>query len=392
MLGTLENKDKSHWREFVKPLVHAYNCTRSDVTGFSPYELIFGRQPRLPVDLAFGLPSSCEPKSHSQYVHELKGRLEESYRVATENASKTAERNKQRFDRRVVESTLEPGDRVLVRNVRIRGKHKLADKWEPDVHVVVKRAGDLPVYTVKPEGKDGPLCTLHRDLLLPCGFLPVAESKQPPKQTISKPRTRKQSRMEVSVESEEADDNSESENSDCYCYLPGETLNTDFIETRILTRPETVPARKRHLGETKQPTLSSLGCLPAPVDLGKKTETLIIEKQDRGKRSAPERERIQRIPVEIIPSKSEKPPALGDDTSNEPSSDRSNCSGWKGTTAVVDPEAEVISRNRETDSPKVRRALFRNSQDAPSDNSREDETLPVQLGMSESPSEPEYYG
>ena len=44
MLGTLENKDKSHWREFVKPLVNAYNCTRNDVTGFSSYKLMFGRQ------------------------------------------------------------------------------------------------------------------------------------------------------------------------------------------------------------------------------------------------------------------------------------------------------------------------------------------------------------
>lgn len=73
MLGTLQNKDKSHWKEFVKPLVHAYNCMRNDVTGFSPYKLMFYRQPRLPVDLAFGLPSSSEPKSHSQYVHDLKG-------------------------------------------------------------------------------------------------------------------------------------------------------------------------------------------------------------------------------------------------------------------------------------------------------------------------------
>ena len=47
MLGTLENKDKSHWRESVKPLVHAYNCTRNDVTEFSPYDLMFGRQPQL---------------------------------------------------------------------------------------------------------------------------------------------------------------------------------------------------------------------------------------------------------------------------------------------------------------------------------------------------------
>ncbi|KAI3356510.1 hypothetical protein L3Q82_017717, partial [Scortum barcoo] len=30
LLGTLEEKDKQHWRDFVKPLVHAYNCTRND--------------------------------------------------------------------------------------------------------------------------------------------------------------------------------------------------------------------------------------------------------------------------------------------------------------------------------------------------------------------------
>lgn len=387
MLGTLENKDKSHWKEFVKPLVHAYNCTRNDVTGFSPYELMFGRQPRLPVDLAFGLPASSQPKSHSQYVHDLKGRLEESYRVATENASKTAERNKQRFDKRVVESTLGSGNRVLVRNVRIRGKHKLADKWEADIHIVVKRAGDLPVYTVKPEGKDGPTRTLHRNLLLPCGFLPVAESEQPLKQTVNKPRTRRQSRMEVTDESEVADDNSESEDND-YCYYPpGETLNTDSIETRLLTRPETVPSKEKHLRETKQPTLSPAVMLP--VDLEKTTQTSVIEQRDRETRCAPERETVQWEPVEIIPPKAEKPLALRDMISNEPSSDRSSHFGRVGNPAVVDKEAEVISEHRETDPLKVRRVLFGSSQDTTPDPSiQEDETMPVQLSMSESPSEP----
>lgn len=289
MLGTLENKDKSHWKEFVKPLVHAYKCTRNDATGFSPYELMFGRQPRLPVDLAFGLPSNCEPKSHSQYVYDLKGRLEESYRVAMENASKTAERNKQRFDRRVVECTLEAGGCVLVRSVRIRGKHKLADKWEPDMHMVVKRAGDLPVYTVKPEGKDGLLHTLHCDLLLPCGFLPVAVPEQPLKQTISRPITRRQLRMEVTAESEVGHDDSELEDIDCHYYLPGETLNTEFIETPLLTRPEMIPARERHLGETKQQIQTSVGRLPAPVDLEGKRERLSMENQDKRKGCAPEK-------------------------------------------------------------------------------------------------------
>ncbi len=55
MLGTLEHPKKSDWAAHIGPLVHAYNATRHDTTGQTPFFLMFGREPRLPVDLAFGL-------------------------------------------------------------------------------------------------------------------------------------------------------------------------------------------------------------------------------------------------------------------------------------------------------------------------------------------------
>lgn len=65
MLGTFEEKQKSQWKDCVKPL-HAYNCIKNDVT----------QALRLPVDLAFGLPLQAEKhESHSQYVQRLKSRL-----------------------------------------------------------------------------------------------------------------------------------------------------------------------------------------------------------------------------------------------------------------------------------------------------------------------------
>lgn len=91
MLGTLNNKDKSHWRYYVKPLVHLYNCTKHEVTGFALYELMFRRKPRLPVDLAFELPVNDQSLSHSQYVQNLKDRLKESYALCRKNAQKSAE-------------------------------------------------------------------------------------------------------------------------------------------------------------------------------------------------------------------------------------------------------------------------------------------------------------
>lgn len=81
---------------------------------------MFGRQPWLPIDLAFRLPTKTNKLSHSKYVSDLKCRLEQNYRIATSTAQKNANRNKTRFDKRVVASTLEVGDRILVHNVMLR--------------------------------------------------------------------------------------------------------------------------------------------------------------------------------------------------------------------------------------------------------------------------------
>lgn len=124
-------KQNAKWKEYVSC---AYNCTRNKVTAFTPYELLFS--PRLPVDLPFGFPvREQQCKSHSQYVEDLRAGLEEGFRLASKNTAKCCERNKVRFDQRVTSSSLEKGYRVLVWNVRLRGNHKLEDKWEREVYV-----------------------------------------------------------------------------------------------------------------------------------------------------------------------------------------------------------------------------------------------------------------
>ena len=54
MLRAIPEKQKSRWRDHLHKVVHAYNCTRNDFTGFSPFYLVFGRNPRLPIDIMFG--------------------------------------------------------------------------------------------------------------------------------------------------------------------------------------------------------------------------------------------------------------------------------------------------------------------------------------------------
>lgn len=45
MLSTLSEEQKSDWKSHVAPLVHAYNATKSDPTGYTPHYLMFGWHP-----------------------------------------------------------------------------------------------------------------------------------------------------------------------------------------------------------------------------------------------------------------------------------------------------------------------------------------------------------
>ena len=100
----------------VGPIVHAYNCTRNSSTGYSPFHLMYGRQPRLPVDLALGVREGIqvEEKDYFTYMKGLKDRLAEAYRLASSHAQRQQNRQKHSYNsrRRLTHVMLETGDRV----------------------------------------------------------------------------------------------------------------------------------------------------------------------------------------------------------------------------------------------------------------------------------------
>ena len=56
MLGTLPPEGKATWTDKVGTLVHAYNSTKSAITGFSPHYLMFGREPQATIGCDFWTP------------------------------------------------------------------------------------------------------------------------------------------------------------------------------------------------------------------------------------------------------------------------------------------------------------------------------------------------
>ena len=172
MLRSLEDDKRVDLKKVLPEVVHAYNCCIHQSTGHSPYFLFFGRHPRLPIDLAFGIDlNSKKSGSTSQYIKDLKKKLSFAYQKASENMAKTNQKNKTRYDVSARAAELDVGDRVLVRKLGPRLNSKICDRWEDAVHVVISKYDGLPVYTVQDEARIGPKRTLHRNYLLPIGMI-----------------------------------------------------------------------------------------------------------------------------------------------------------------------------------------------------------------------------
>ena len=92
MVGTLPTHAKKNWQEWVSTFVSAYDSTVSSATGFTPYFLMCGHHPQLPIDIEFGVAKmGISRPTQEKHVKKLKARLKWAYKVAKETSSKESE-------------------------------------------------------------------------------------------------------------------------------------------------------------------------------------------------------------------------------------------------------------------------------------------------------------
>ena len=152
LIGKLEPEKRRKWPAHIGSIIIAYNFTRSLVTGYSLYYLMFGRRPRLPINLLFPMRwMQMLTRTIDEYVASLYDRLRKSLAIAQDCAAKEAQRQKQLYDRKVGAIELRPGDHILARLDAFRGQtRKLKNRSGDDLHTVVTRVADgIPAYVVK---------------------------------------------------------------------------------------------------------------------------------------------------------------------------------------------------------------------------------------------------
>ncbi|XP_075733426.1 uncharacterized protein LOC142775667 [Rhipicephalus microplus] len=141
MLRKLCQEEPKTWDRLLAPLLFAYREVPQASLGFSPFELIYGRNVRGPLSLLkelwTGDNQSEEVKTTYGYVLDLRDRLEKTLQLAQENLSRAKTTQKKYYDRGSRMRRLKVGDRALV--LLPTTENKLMMHWKGPFRVTGKK-------------------------------------------------------------------------------------------------------------------------------------------------------------------------------------------------------------------------------------------------------------
>ena len=137
------NENQNDWDVHIKSILFAYRTSKNDSTKFTPFELMFGRAPVLPIEMAIkSKPSSTDSDSLSGTDEDASSDFDEKVRImmnvrnqvkakAMQNINKAQERQKKSYDAKHQPLKFKEGDVVLLRNMRNEARKggKLQQPW-----------------------------------------------------------------------------------------------------------------------------------------------------------------------------------------------------------------------------------------------------------------------
>ena len=151
MIRKLGKDQKADWPMHLPKLIHAYNSTRSAITGYSPHYLMFGQWPWLSINFYFPTVVSTEKDQYvNHYIADLCKWLSKVFKEVQAQSSSEAERQRCYYDHKANAFLLEPGDLVLEKANTYKGRTKVKDQWEEEPYEVEHRNTEaVPSYLMK---------------------------------------------------------------------------------------------------------------------------------------------------------------------------------------------------------------------------------------------------
>ncbi|XP_076840784.1 uncharacterized protein LOC143485286 [Brachyhypopomus gauderio] len=162
LLRSLPPEQKKRWPLHLSHLLFAYNTTVHQSTGYSPYELLFGQKPHLPVDFVLGqAEEEMVEGSVGEWIRGQQAFLESAFSHAKRNMEAAADARAQRSQPQAVH--ILPAGTLVYRRNHVQGRNKIQDHWDGVRYRVVQclDSGGR-VYTIPPEEGTGPDRNVHR--------------------------------------------------------------------------------------------------------------------------------------------------------------------------------------------------------------------------------------
>ena len=151
-LLALSQHKPSSWDHFIPSILYALRCSISRTTGFSPFQLMFGRDPIDDLDTMFSKPQyENELLSHPEYFQQLHERMIQSFQLTRENMKLAVARQQRSYFRQ--KTKYEPGQFVWLFTPMLgqRQVTKMQTGWSGP-WIIKRRLNDL-TYLIAPTEK-----------------------------------------------------------------------------------------------------------------------------------------------------------------------------------------------------------------------------------------------
>jgi hypothetical protein len=146
-LAAYVDDNQTNWPKLLPSVMMAFRSTpATESTGFSPFQLVFGKEMLLPVDLDL-LPKPSLPRHTKEFFDDLLSQLKISRDIAKKNMQTMKEKTKIRFDKNAKAPDFQVNDKVILRQNAVKPglSHKLCPKWS-DPYVITELG---PNFTYK---------------------------------------------------------------------------------------------------------------------------------------------------------------------------------------------------------------------------------------------------